>query len=268
MDLDEQIKKLCEEGNKHERAKKYDLAIEKFKKALEIAEKLETIEKNDIRYDKGWFYIAIGEQYFLKKDLEASLKYYQMANKHPFHICDWFVICRIADILRESEKYLEAREKYILALKYIKELETEKDQINSYMSHSSQVLRELENNEIKLGFTIKEKINEYLTQNNIKFKKIGYLKTYETDKKIYYISIFKNGLFDKGKMIIFDGENFVFNEKYNVKTEKQDVISLLKLDKNINFRVIDLPSISGKEFEISEYMRYGKYIDNDIVKLI
>lgn len=69
-------------------------------------------------------------------------------------------------------------------------------------------------------------------------------------------------------MIIFDGKDFVFNEKYDIKTEKQDAISLLKLDKNINFRVIDLSVIAGKEFEFSEYIRYGKAIDNDIVKLI
>ena len=69
-------------------------------------------------------------------------------------------------------------------------------------------------------------------------------------------------------MIIFDGENFVFNEKYNTKTEKQDVISLLKLEENMKFRVIALSSINAKEYETMEYKRYGKAVDNDIVELI
>lgn len=262
MNLDEKIKKLCDEGNECEKLKKYDLAIKHFNEALEI------IEKNELEYDEGWFYIAIGEQYFLKKDLENSLKYYEKANNHPLYLYNWFVISRIANILRDSGKYLEAREKYILALKYVKEQEMNKNQTNDYMSHSSEILWELKINEIKLGKDISKKINEYLMRNEIKFKKIKYLKTYQNDKKIYYISTFKNGLFDKEKMIIFDGKDLAVNEKYNKKTEKQDVISLLKLDKNINFKVIDLSVIAGKKFEIEEYKRYGKIIDNDIVELI
>lgn len=141
MSLDEKIKKLCEDGNKCEKLKQYDLAIKKFTEALEI------VEKSELKYDEGWFYIAIGEQYFFKKDLENSLKYYQMANNHPLYLYSWFVTCRIADILRDSGKYLEAREKYILALSYIKEQEMGKKHINDYMSHSSKVLCELANNE-------------------------------------------------------------------------------------------------------------------------
>lgn len=262
MNLDEKIKILCEEGNKCEELKQYDLAINKFEEALDI------VEKNELKYDEGWFYIAIGEQYYKKQDLENSLKYYQMANNHPIYINSWFVTYRIADILRDCGKYLEAREKYILALKYIKEQENNKNQINDYINHSFEVLRELRKNEEKLGETIKEKIVEYLTHNGIKFKKIKYLKTYENDKNIYYILTFKNSLFDKGKMIIFDGENFVFNEKYDKKTEKEDVIKLLKLEENTKFRVVSLSSIEGKEFETFEYKRDGKAIDNEVVEMI
>ena len=262
MNLDEKIKILCEEGNKCEELKQYDLAINKFEEALDI------VEKNELKYDEGWFYIAIGEQYFKKQDLENSLKYYQTAKKHPIYVNNWFVTYRIADILRDCGKYLEAREKYILALGYIKEQENNKNQINDYINHSYEVLRELCKNEEKLGETIKEKLVKYLTHNGIKFKKIKYLKTYENDKKIYYISTFKNGLFDKGKMIIFDGENFVFNEKYDKKTEKEDVIKLLKLEENTKFRVVSLSVIEGKEFETFEYKRDGKAVNNEVVEMI
>ena len=69
-------------------------------------------------------------------------------------------------------------------------------------------------------------------------------------------------------MIIFDGENFVFNEKYDKKTEKEDVIKLLKLEENTKFRVVSLSSIEGKEFETFEYKRDGKAVDNEVVEMI
>ncbi len=259
MNLDEKITKLCEEGNELENTKKYDLAIEKFQEALKI------VEDNKLEYDIGWFYIAIGEQYFKKQDLENALKYYEMANKQQKYINSWFTNYRIANILRDSEKLLEAREKYILSLKYIMETEKNEDKIQDYIKNSFEVLGQFYVNEERLSKTIEEKMSKYLNEKNEKFKKLKYLKTIELDKKVFYMGVYKNGLFDKNKLIVFDGKNFVLNNLYNDKTEKEDIISLFNLNGEQKIRIVSLDNIKGKEYEFAEYKSGSKIPDDNNV---
>lgn len=262
MNLDEKIAKLCEEGNELEKKKKYAEALKKFEDALKI------VKGNELNYDIGWFYIAIGEQYYLQNDLKNALKYYEMAGKEKNYVNNWFIAFRIANILRDNGQCFDAREKYILALQYITESEKNTN-IRYYIDHTCEVLHEMGKSETKLGEPIKEKISKYLNENNIKFKKIRYIKTYEIDKKIYYIAEYKNGLFDKYKMIVFDGISFKSSDKYNYKTEKQDIINLFKLGENCKCRIVSLWNINGKEFEFSEYKMKGIYnikTENDVVE--
>lgn len=226
-----EIDKLIEEGNILENEKKYDLAIEKFKLALNKSEGTD--------YDIGWFYLVIAEQYLNKKDFASALKNYSLAEKDYKSKNKYFINYRKGDCLYQQKDYLNARLELLKSAIILKEEYKNDIKDTDYVNRMLDILKLLSKNEEACKENINKDVEQKLNRKYDKNIKVFCNGILFNDKVEYHIISYKRKLFGKNNVIIYSNDIVDDLENFGSIT-KEKLIKIMNLNINDNWNYLEI----------------------------
>ena len=114
MELDDliynKIVKLSNEGDNLVSRCKFDEAISKYEKALDL------LPSSHYLWEAAtWLYVAIGDTYFLENKFEIALNFFLEAQKCPNALANPFIYVRIGECFYEKGNFIKAKENLLRA---------------------------------------------------------------------------------------------------------------------------------------------------------
>lgn len=236
-----ELEKIITEGNELEERREYDLALEKFKLALDKA--------NGTDYDLGWIYVAIAEQYFYKKDYEQALKNLDNAEKNYKSQNRYFISYRKGDCFLQLGEHLKARLELLNSANVLKKDNENIEKNMDYINQMLDILKLLSKNEEDCKEKIVNEIEEDLSKKYSKKIKVFFSGVIFDENSEFYIVTYKRKIFGKNNLVIYSNGKIEHDIENFGNLTKDNVLEILNLNKNENWKFLELIELNDLCFD-------------------
>ena len=230
-----ELEKIIVEGKEFEESRKYDLALEKFKLALDKAKETD--------YDIGRIYDAISAQYFYKKNYRKALnnlakveKYYKGQNRYYISYQKGYCFIQLGE-------HLKARLELLNSANVLKKEYENVVKNTDYINQMLDILKLLFKNEKDCKEKIVNVIEEEFSKKYSKKIKLFFRGVIFDESSEFYIVTFKKKIFGKDNLVIYSNGRIEYNIESFGHITKDKVLKALNLNKNKNWKYIELADL-------------------------